>query len=596
MRQITRIAIVVGTCCLAFGQTRVAPVTTDVLVIGAGPGGLSTALEAGQRGLRVTVVDMSSVFGGHAVVSEGALALVDTPLQRAQGIHDSPDLALQDFVTWGEDPNPAWAKLYAERSRVDIHDWLTAMGVRFTSLRTPAGNSVARYHENPERGYGVVKPIYRECLRTEGITFEWNTRITDITIRDGRVIGATGVRLRTGAAVEFRAQTVVVATGGFQSNAGLVRQHWPGGHPPDRILLGSGVNSTGSGLELAAKAGAVFTGLDRQWNYTWGFPDPRDSTGTRGVYIRIMSAIWVNQRGERFVDEVSSAKLQMGDIARQPGGRYWAIFDAPGKASILTAGTDWADPARVEQLIFGSPLVTSAPALPDLARAIGVPEDGLVDAVKRYNGLVASGRDQDFGRFGAGRDRGQLAQRVPQAIRQPPFYAMPLYVLTRKSMGGVRIDASSRVLTARGDPVPGLFAVGEVSGFGGLNGKAGLEGTFIAPSMLQGRMVGRLLAPSANATSTATSTPRVVSAPAPSMDAPATAEACVTCHDLPALTSTSRAGYWHFERAHRVVLDRAWTCTRCHKEVSRFPGAAHKIDRVAQIDICVGCHVSPQVK
>lgn len=578
MRQITRIAIVAGACCAISGQTHVSPITTDVVVIGAGPGGLSTALEAGQRGLRVTVVDMSSVFGGTAVISEGALALVDTPLQRSQGIHDSPDLAFQDFVTWGDDPDLAWAKLYAERSRVDIHDWLTAMGVRFTSLRTPAGNSVARYHENPERGYGVVKPIYRECLRTEGITFEWNTRITNLTVRDGRVIGATGVRLRTGAAVEFRAQTVVMATGGFQSNAALVRQHWPGGPAPDRILLGSGVHSTGSGLDLAAKAGAAMTGLDRQWNYTWGFPDPRDRTGTRGVYIRIMSAIWVNQRGERFVDEVSSAKLQMADIARQPSGRYWAIFDAPGKASTVTAGTDWADPARVEHLIFGSPLVTSAPALLDLARAIGVPEDRLVASVERYNRHVESGRDEDFGRFGAGRDRGQLPlRRAPQAIRQRPFYAMPLYVLTRKSMGGVRIDASSRVLTARGEPIPGLFAVGEVSGFGGLNGKAGLEGTFIAPSMLQGRMVGRLLAPSPIARPLAS----VASVPAATMDSPAANERCVT---------------WHFERVHRVVLDRAWTCTRCHKELAPFTAAAHRIDRMSQIDTCVTCHVTPQTR
>ena len=80
----------------------------------------------------------------------------------------------------GRRSRPHVGEAYAERSRADIHDWLTAMGVRFTSFRTPAGNSVARNHENPERGFGVVKPLYRECLRTEGITFEWNTRITDL--------------------------------------------------------------------------------------------------------------------------------------------------------------------------------------------------------------------------------------------------------------------------------------------------------------------------------------------------------------------------------------------------------------------------------
>ena len=172
----------------------------------------------------------------------------------------------------------------------------------------------------------------------------------------------------------------------------------PAAARPTRSCWDRASHSTGSGLALAAKAGAAVTGLDRQWNYTWGFPNPRDRIGVRGVYIRIMSAIWVNQRGDRFVDEVSSAKFQVRDISRQPAGRYWALFDAPGKTSAVTAGTDWADPARVERLILGSPLVTSASTLPDLARAIGVPEDRLVTTVERYNRLVESGRDEDFGR------------------------------------------------------------------------------------------------------------------------------------------------------------------------------------------------------
>jgi succinate dehydrogenase/fumarate reductase flavoprotein subunit len=304
-----------------------------------------------------------------------------------------------------------------------------------------------------------------------------------------------------------------------------------------------------------------------------------------------MAAIWVNQRGERFVDELSSAKFQIDGISRQPGGQYWAIFDAPGKTTTVTAGTDWADPARVERLIFGNPLVTSAPDFAALARAIGVPADRLATTVERYNRLVESGKDADFGRFGSGRDRQQMPlRRPPQAIRQPPFYAMPLSVLTRKSMGGVRIDASCRVLTAGGNPIPGLFAVGEVSGFGGLNGRAGLEGTFIGPSMLQGRIVGRVLAPSA----TAKPVTGIPSPPPPAQDSPSADKACASCHDLPALTASARAGYWHFERVHRSVLDRSWSCTRCHQKLAPFDAKAHRIDRTAQIDTCVACHVAPQ--
>jgi hypothetical protein len=65
---------------------------------------------------------------------------------------------------------------------------------------------------------------------------------------------------------------------------------------------------------------------------------------------------------------------------------------------------------------------------------------------------------------------------------------------------------------------------------------------------------------------------------------------------MPALTATSRPGYWHFERVHREVLDRAWPCTRCHKELSPFRAAGHTIDRIAQIDTCATCHVAPQAK
>ncbi len=166
---------------------------------------------------------------------------------------------------------------------------------------------------------------------------------------------------------------------------------------------------------------------------------------------------------------------------------------------------------------------------------------------------------------------------------------MPLNVLTRKSMGGVRIDTSCRVLTADGTPIPGLFAVGEVSGFGGLNGNASLEATFIAPAMLQGRIVGRLLTPTAMPASTTSSVD------APRMPAPersGTDRACEGCHDLRALTARPRAGYWHFERVHRAVLDRGWTCTQCHGDLVPFNAATHRVDRLAQIDTCVACHVT----
>lgn len=567
-------------------------VKSDVLVIGAGPGGLSAALEAGRRGVRVAVADMSSVFGGHAVISEGGLSFVDTPLQRSKGIKDTAELAIRDFLEWGSDADPVWVKTYIDRSRADVHDWLTAMGLQFTSLRFPPGNSVPRFHENAERGFGVVKLLYRECLRTGTITFEWNTQVTELRVNGKRVSGARAKRLRTGEEIEFRVKSVVIATGGFQNNSELIRRHWPAGKAPQKILLGSGANSKGSGLALATKAGAALAGMNRQWNYTWGFPDPRDGAGTRGIFLAVMAAIWVNQRGERFTDEVASPKFQMADISSQPDGQYWAIFDAEGKNSFVTSGTEWADRSLVERLIFGSPMVKSASSVGELARSIGIPEEKLSRTIQRYNEQVEAGKDADYKRFGFGRERMQMSfARAPKKIERAPLYAMPMFIVTRKSLGGIRVDEAGRALNAENQIVPGLYAVGEVTGFAGINGSAGLEGTFIAPSILQGRIAGQFIASGATGK---------LQQPANSRSEPNRSlpgsdsdnKACMSCHNLTSLIATSRSAYWHFEQVHRLVLDRSLSCAVCHGELAPFRKRDHKINPVAQISNCVLCHVS----
>jgi uncharacterized protein len=101
-----------------------------VIVVGAGISGLSAALDLGRGGPRVTVGEMSSVFGGHAVMSQGSVSIVATPAQERVGIEDSAELAFQDFHRWGEDPATDWVRYYVDNSRRDIYDWLDELGVR----------------------------------------------------------------------------------------------------------------------------------------------------------------------------------------------------------------------------------------------------------------------------------------------------------------------------------------------------------------------------------------------------------------------------------------------------------------------------------
>jgi flavocytochrome c len=557
---------------------------TDVIVVGSGIAGLSAAYELGRGGARVVVVDMASIFGGHAVMATGDLCLIDTPFQQARGIHDSAQLAYEDFMRWGEDPNPEWVRYYVDHSRSEVYDWLTSLGIVFEKLILPAGNSVERTHRTLGRGIGLVSPIFVEVARMPNVSFRWNTRVDHLLLERGRVVGVATAQVRDGAKAELRAPVVVLATGGFQSNLDRVRAAWNPELPfPKRLLIGSGIHSLGSGLDLAQGAGADLVHLDRQWNYITGLPDPRYPGSERGVHAVNPDSAWVDATGKRFIAERSSAKFGLPVLVRLPGSTYWSIFDQASKRSFWMAGSDWASFDTIERLVFAnSDLVKTADSLAELARSSGLPAEQLQRTIQHWNQMVDEGRDEDFGRFGPDKPY------KPKRIEKPPFYAVQFFPLTRKSMGGVAIDGAGHVVDVQHRVIPGLYAAGELTGVGGINGKAALEGTFLAPSIVTGRVAGR----------TALAEIGAKEAPPPQPILPAvrtvvedSATGCTNCHALTSQVQLSRPGYWHFEKVHKVVLERKYDCMQCHSEL--WPGnvaETHHIDRVAQAKVCTYCH------
>jgi predicted oxidoreductase len=587
---------------LLFGTVSLAAVPSyDVVVVGAGIGGLTTAWEASGRGLSVGIVDMASIFGGHAVMSSGGLSIVGTPTQREVGIEDSPDLAYQDFLRLGEDANEEFVRVYVDRSRELIYDWLTRLGVKFRGVSSGggfnSGNTVNRFHMNPRLGFGLVAPIYRECLK-RGVGFHWNSEVTELIWEQGKVGGVRGRNLRSGETLEVRGQAVVVATGGYESNLKIVRENWPKhlGAPPERVLLGSGVNSMGSGFDLVRPVGGSVERLDHQWIYSRGIPDPFHSEQGRGLYITIPGAIWVNIRGERFTNESGPTKETIRAVTAQPGGSYWMIFDSAGAHNVFVVGPDWQDEARKRKwIVENEELVKRADSLEQLARATGMPAAALAASVAQWNQALAAGKDAKFGRttrFPARPSASAAPGRplAPTPIATPPFYAARIYPLTRKSMGGIVVDLKGRVLTASRSTVPGLYAVGEATGLGFINGKAALEGTFLGPSIVQGRLTGEELA--------SVLTPVHKAPPAPATAArsnsPGVNVDCRGCHQIEKLVTERRPGYWHFEKLHSVVLERNYECGRCHAEMAPFRAGQHRVNRIAQIENCLNCHLSPE--
>ncbi|HUR60238.1 MAG TPA: FAD-dependent oxidoreductase [Opitutaceae bacterium] len=561
----------------------------DVIVVGAGIAGLSAAYELAAGRANVTVLDMASVYGGHAVMATGDLLLVDTPLQRALGVRDTPDIAFNDFMTWGEDADPEWARYYADHVLTDIYEWVTQMGIGFdlsAKISHPAGNSVLRTHRTKGRGLALVTPIYAACVSSPQVRFEWNMQVDRLLLENKRVVGVAGKNLRTNRPFEMRAAGVVLTTGGFQANLEMVKQNWPKQYPyPDGLLIGAGINALGSGLQLAVAAGAQLRRLDHQWNYVTGIPDPRTPGSRRGLNAYNAYSIWVNTEGVRFISEKTSGKFAMAAMLAQPGQTYWSIFDEGSKRDIFVAGSSWGNFAEIEKWIYGNPdLVKTAPTIEELAAKAGLPAAALLKTVKRHNEMVEKGVDDDFGRFGPGK----LLQ--PKKILTPPFYAMQAFPLTRKSMGGVAIDLACRVLRTDNTPIPGFFAAGEVTGLAGINGSAGLEGTFLGPSIITGRVAGRtILAELKKAREPALLLPVEKARITP--DPHASTQLCLSCHDLPKLMQVPRAGFWHFEQVHTEVLAGKMDCMKCHADMTAtFQPERHRINRLAQIQVCATCH------
>jgi len=551
----------------------------QAIVIGAGLSGLSAALEMGRSGVEVLVIDMNSMPGGTAVRA-GGVALVGTPVQERAGIHDSPDLAYRDWMAWTEDGDAEWTRYYAEQSRTMIYDWVTDMGVEFVRVAPGHGNSVARFHFTEGRAIHVILPLFRAALGMPTVSFLWNVRAQQLLLEDGRISGVVVKDLRSGASRTLRAPNVVLATGGFESDRDRVLANWMPDLPkPDRLLIGSAPSATGSGHDMAVATGAALYRIDRHYIYVNGLPDPRDPKRSRALTAGNDKSMWVNASGRRFTNEAGFDKDILVDLLMQEPSTYWMIFDETGREGFGMRGAAWLKNPGEDHPILDNPQTAKrAQSIAELAQLAGLPAAALEASVQRFNDMIDAGDDVDFGRFAPG-------DEAPPKIARAPFYAVQMFAMTRKNMGGVAIDRQTRALDQRGQVIPGLYAVGELNGSAGINGKHGLDGMFLGPSILSGRLAGQSIA-SAHAAVQPEGVTEPSSPPADAGDW----QAGLTAENLQALLATPREGYWHFEQSHSLVLERAYACTECHSARLPFAPVNDRHSRLAQTEVCTRCH------
>ncbi|QJU52975.1 FAD-binding dehydrogenase [Herbiconiux sp. KACC 21604] len=422
-------------------------------------------------------------------------------------------------------------------------------------LATGHGNSVPRFHITWGTGPGVLDPFvrrFREGLSEGRARILHRHRVDELIVEGGAVVGAAGAVLGPSTAArgeassrdevgsfEERAGAVIVASGGIGGNHELVRQLWPArlGRAPGSMLSGVPAHVDGRMLGITERAGARLVNTDRHWHYTEGIANHAPVWADHG--IRILpgpSPLWLDATGRRLPTPLFpgfDTLATLEHILATGHDHSWFVLtqaiiekefalsgseqnpDLTGKdLKLLAQRVRPGAPGPVEAFKERGADFVVASSLPELLHGmVGLQpggEGGPLDVERVRREVYA--RDRELGNTfskdaqvtairGARSYLGDRLIRVAKPHRlldraAGPLIAVKLHVLTRKTLGGIQTDLAGRALDSAGEPVPGLYAAGEASGFGGggMHGYRALEGTFLGGCLFSGRAAGRAAA------------------------------------------------------------------------------------------------------
>jgi fumarate reductase flavoprotein subunit len=448
-------------------------VTADVLVIGAGIAGLTTAIAAAESGARVLVVEKLGEPGGSTVLSGGSFTFAGTEQQAAEGIEDSGEILRQDLIEVSQGRGRKELLDAYVAHDLDAYHWLVGLGVTFGPIQAAAGQSVPRAHPADPRA--VMRLLAGRVAEIPAIELRMSSpaRLLTVDPATGRVDGAL-VEGPDGSSTHERAGAVVLASGGFSRNEALLDQYVPG--QAGALHLG-GAGSEGDGLRMAQKLGADVLDLPFIKGTFGSTPGAQAHEHTTCIAV-YKGAIAVNQRGERFVDESQSYKLLGDACLAQPGAVAYQILDRRIFENDI-AGYPMFD----FHLRLREGRLLQADSLAELAALIDVPADALERTVADYNERVRTDTPDPLGRSHLTHRFGDLVE-----ITEPPFFAYPSTSAIVATYAGVATTAEARVLDVFGEVIPGLFAVGEV--MGGFHGAAYMTGTSLGKAAVFGRIAG----------------------------------------------------------------------------------------------------------
>jgi len=461
----------------------------DLIIIGAGTAGLPAAIFAARRGAQVLLIDSASDIGGTLHMANGQISAAGTRTQVAKGIQDSPDAHYEDVLRLSHGLADHNILRRTADEAPDTVNWLLDAGLTPLADHPVTGDSPGRNAYNTPRylwakdeGKAILSVIRSELtphLKSGRITLKLNMRVIGLlSDKLGAIEGIAAV-----GGFKARGCHVVLTSGGYAMNPNLFEQL--SGFPA--YAATSYPFSQGQGLDLARSAGGVLRGGELHRPGTGSiltsehFPAKVYARFITSAQQRLPWEIWVNNYGQRYVreDEPLAYERERA-LVKQDKLRYQIIFDSTILDHAPPGIKDFSS-EKIRQHFDFHPMFHRADTLELLAAATSIDAAGLMQTIAQYNTGVANKNDA-FGR-----------QHLPLPILNPPFYAITHLGHSATSAAGVLVDSQLRVIKSSGEPVPNLYAAGEVLGSGSSLGDAFVPGMMLTPALALGRWLGMSL-------------------------------------------------------------------------------------------------------
>lgn len=448
----------------------------DIIIIGAGDGGLAAGCLAMQKGLKTLILEKTAIVGGSSLLCGGKWAVTDTVDQHERGIVDSDEKALADMLKTGQYKNdPELIKAYLKETKEHYNFIRLERGIKPTEITHGGGSTVPRAHNFPPL---LLVGDMKKYVLEKGADLKLNTPAERLVWdNELEVIGGVKAKNKDGQILYFKAKKgVLLAAGGFAMNPKMLQRFNP-------LMLKAqaraGGGCTGDGILMAMAYGADT--LDTEYiKATFCYPaNPRHSGSCQAFWS---GAIITNKKGKRIVDESVSYKL-LGDAAlKEENGIAYIVFDEPIRQKRMKAKLvekKWMelyDQGKEPECAFRGNTIE------EVAIKAGLDPKGLKETITRYNSNIDNKiPDPDFNRTSINSGSGELVK-----IETGPFYIYPATARLIATYCGVKINTKAEVLNVFGEKIPHLYACGEMTG--GVHGAAYMTGSSIGKAMAFGRI------------------------------------------------------------------------------------------------------------